>query len=199
MGYIDGLMQGRCNSIANALELRFSGTKPLTFAMTSRYILGRFRNLSKIVSESLECIPEYPVVTETLEWWDTTLNCVYCVNGSLILTLQPKYHFVSVSLNMTSFTVKDEFGSTGQLSCTGTMKKLIFTGSEKGYLTTRYRMAHNVLSVPVKNTQNCFRPSSSRNVKNCHDDVIKWKHFPRYWSFVRGIHRSPVNSPHKGQ
>ena len=31
------------------------------------------------------------------------------------------------------------------------------------------------------------------------DDVIKWKHFPRYWPFVRGIHRSPVNSPHKGQ
>ena len=32
-----------------------------------------------------------------------------------------------------------------------------------------------------------------------HDDIIKWKHFPRYWAFVRGIHRSPVNSPHKGQ
>ena len=32
-----------------------------------------------------------------------------------------------------------------------------------------------------------------------HDDVIKWKHFPRYWPFVRGIHRSPVNYPHKGQ
>ena len=31
------------------------------------------------------------------------------------------------------------------------------------------------------------------------DDVIKWKHFPRYWHFVRGIHRSPVNFPHKGQ
>ena len=31
------------------------------------------------------------------------------------------------------------------------------------------------------------------------DDVIKWKHFPRYWAFVRGIHRSPVNSIHKGQ
>ena len=26
-----------------------------------------------------------------------------------------------------------------------------------------------------------------------HDDVIKWKHFPRYWP------RRPVNSPHKGQ
>ena len=32
-----------------------------------------------------------------------------------------------------------------------------------------------------------------------HDDVIKWKHFPHYWPFVRGIHRSPVNSTHKGQ
>ena len=32
-----------------------------------------------------------------------------------------------------------------------------------------------------------------------HDDVIKWKHFPLNWPFVRGIHWSPVNSPHKGQ
>ena len=32
-----------------------------------------------------------------------------------------------------------------------------------------------------------------------HDDVIKWKHFPPYRTFVRKIHRSPVNSPHKGQ
>ena len=31
-----------------------------------------------------------------------------------------------------------------------------------------------------------------------HEDVIKWKHFPRYWPFVRGIHRYPMNSP-KGQ
>ena len=29
-----------------------------------------------------------------------------------------------------------------------------------------------------------------------HDDVIKWKHFPRYWPFVRGIYRSPLISPH---
>ena len=33
----------------------------------------------------------------------------------------------------------------------------------------------------------------------CHGDVIKWKHFPRCWPYVRGIHRSPVDSPHKGQ
>ena len=32
-----------------------------------------------------------------------------------------------------------------------------------------------------------------------HGDVIKWKHFPHNWPFVQGIHRSPVNSQHKGQ
>ena len=30
-----------------------------------------------------------------------------------------------------------------------------------------------------------------------HDDVIKWKYFPRHWPFVRGIHQWPVKSPHK--
>ena len=32
-----------------------------------------------------------------------------------------------------------------------------------------------------------------------HNDVMKWKHFLCYWPFVRGIHQSPVDSPHKGQ
>ena len=35
-----------------------------------------------------------------------------------------------------------------------------------------------------------------------HDDVIKWKHFSGYWPFVRhvrGIQRSTVHLPHKGQ
>ena len=32
-----------------------------------------------------------------------------------------------------------------------------------------------------------------------HDDVIKWKHFLHFVRFVRGIHQSPVNSPHKDQ
>ena len=35
--------------------------------------------------------------------------------------------------------------------------------------------------------------------EHTYDDVIKWKYFPRYWPFVQGIHRPPVNSPYKGQ
>ena len=39
-----------------------------------------------------------------------------------------------------------------------------------------------------------------------YDDVIKWKHVPRHWLFMQGIHRwlrvihrSPVNCPHTDQ
>ena len=46
---------------------------------------------------------------------------------------------------------------------------------------------------------NKLRPRKMTAIFQTHDDVIKWKHFPRNWSFVRGIHWSPVNSPHKGQ
>ena len=48
---------------------------------------------------------------------------------------------------------------------------------------------------------NTFRITGplSRQSTGQHDDVIKWKHVPRHWPFVQGIHRSPVNSPHNGQ
>ena len=39
--------------------------------------------------------------------------------------------------------------------------------------------------------------STSPPATDC--DVIKWKHFPRYCAFVRGFHRSLVDSPHKGR
>ena len=42
----------------------------------------------------------------------------------------------------------------------------------------------------------CFKVKGPQRL---HDDVIKWKHFPRYWPFVRGIYRSLVNSPPKGK
>ena len=52
------------------------------------------------------------------------------------------------------------------------------------------------LAIAVFFTQ---KVGNSENVSTSHDYVIKWKHFSRYWPFVRGKHRSPVNSPHKGQ
>ena len=54
-------------------------------------------------------------------------------------------------------------------------------------------------NIAVMDIYKLFFEVSAYLYKAAHDDVINWKHFPRYWAFVRGIHRSPVNSPHKGQ
>ena len=59
------------------------------------------------------------------------------------------------------------------------------------------------MTIPLALTENVSLPKNVNAyfplmVKR-HDDVIKWKHLSRYWPFVRGIHRSPVNSPHTGQ
>ena len=53
--------------------------------------------------------------------------------------------------------------------------------------------------IPLPTDPRYAKPDLCRPVENEHDDVIKWKHFPHYWPFVRGIHRWPVKSPHKGQ
>ena len=37
-----------------------------------------------------------------------------------------------------------------------------------------------------------YRPLRFIHKQLGHDDVTKWKHFPLYWRFIRGIHRSPV-------
>ena len=75
----------------------------------------------------------------------------------------------------------------------------------------RERALSSLVSASTPRTSGCWIPSMAGgyNAAPCsyplpqaaqnHDDVIKWKHFPRYWPFVRGIHRTPVNSPHKDQ
>ena len=42
-------------------------------------------------------------------------------------------------------------------------------------------------------------PESMLTNHQWHDDVIKWKHYPRNWPFCAGNSPVPVTSPHKGQ
>ena len=58
---------------------------------------------------------------------------------------------------------------------------------------------HEVLKDLRKVDQVSFHITSFIAHFQWHSDVIKWKYFPRYWPFVRGIHGWPVNSLHKGQ
>ena len=72
---------------------------------------------------------------------------------------------------------------------------------ESGHNTFQYnRLLHILQQWLQKEHRSDFElMSTSLILLLLHGDVIKWKHFPRYWPFVRGIHRSPVNFPHKGQ
>ena len=65
-------------------------------------------------------------------------------------------------------------------------------------LLTHFRGGNKLTPRDNKNTNYLYIGGSTPQSTE-HDDVIKWKHFPRYWPFVRGIPRSPVNSPYKGQ
>ena len=65
---------------------------------------------------------------------------------------------------------------------------------------------HHLANGDLKNTFQCCLQTDGHItlhrmsvMTSQHDDVIKWKHFPRYWPFVWGIHLWPVNSPHKYQ
>ena len=79
---------------------------------------------------------------------------------------------------------------------------LVFTGSfSQNDKTLRINSLCCLLSNIVLTMTNMINFSNSVIIfmTTIHDDVIKWKYFPCYWPFVLGIHRSPVNSPHKGQ
>ena len=72
------------------------------------------------------------------------------------------------------------------------INKLYFYGSI-------YRWVHTPVSIndPLGILFNFLVTVTSDNQQ--HDDVTKSKHFPRCLPLVRGIHRRPLNSPHKGQ
>ena len=55
----------------------------------------------------------------------------------------------------------------------------------------------NITNSDIRVNEQVHSIYNSGNAKTSlprYDVVIKWKHFPRRWPFVRGIHRSAVNS-----
>ena len=66
--------------------------------------------------------------------------------------------------------------------------------NQDGYRENRY-----VPNITKSSKNGEFAYFGGCAVLHSHDDGIKSKHFPRYWPFVRGNHRWPLNSPHKGQ
>ena len=64
------------------------------------------------------------------------------------------------------------------------------------YIDSWAQVCINFSALAMESLQSCIKPWTYVVER---DDVIKWEHFLRYWPFVLRIHRSPVNSPHRGQ
>ena len=62
-------------------------------------------------------------------------------------------------------------------------------------------ITHSCHKLSIALTKNVRQPVVKNvvDIRQIHDDVIKWKHFLRNWPFVCGIHRSWWIPQHKGQ
>ena len=97
------------------------------------------------------------------------------------------------------------FKLTGNLTVCSTVN----AGSHQRILALLYPLRESIGSWSILSTKKCnvkcVKIFSVAGIPTrtgeylIHDDVIKWKHFPRYWPYVMKNHRSPVDSPHKGQ
>ena len=70
------------------------------------------------------------------------------------------------------------------------------------FMCDRYRKIYTALRVALLSgfiLISPYRWYGSLSGLLFHGDVIKRKHFPHYWPFVRGIHHSAVGSPRQGQ
>ena len=115
--------------------------------------------------------------------------------GSMILFYDIKHRRTITTHWSLSNICIHEHTSICQTECMNTLR-LKLTDAVKGsdeYLHLTASVGCNYLSLPL------ILAASTHVHKSDSWWRLKWKHFPRYWSFAGGIHRPPVNSPHKGQ
>ena len=76
--------------------------------------------------------------------------------------------------------------TTGLIGCDQwNITKMKFLGSTENTYVYNFHITWYLF-----NEQNVILQFGLHLLPSYHDDVIKWKHFPRNWPFVRGIHRS---------
>ena len=124
-----------------------------------------------------------------MSWW--LLNRITVYSWKRVALAAMKLHIISYGQPYNK-TIVTQLGSSNLLAC-DTPRHLTITTD---VITLNWCNCDKILS----NTMVLYTTTSLIfSNAQCHDDIIKWKHFPRYWPFVRGIHRSPVDSPHKSQ
>ena len=88
-------------------------------------------------------------------------------------------------------------------SCMEMVRRKVWTASNDALWNQCYQIGRKISKLfNSEKLGHAYNASVNKGITclvHHHDDVIIWKHFPRNWPFVREIHRSPVNFPHKGQ
>ena len=128
-------------------------------------------------------------------------NFAYTISrGNIALTSPANWQFVEHIVQVKTLV-------TGRFPCKVSVKRKMslgrsFVRTKTTYMWVECGSRHDALQPFPRSLHeevcSCI-PPANRDKFNQHDDVIKWKHFSRYWPFVWRIDRSPVNSPHKGQ
>ena len=117
-----------------------------------------------------------------LHWWSIRSRSTLLHEMVDAVRIQnPWRHKASIDPNMSKLVI-DNIATQG----TRASAAILFT-----YFSHKIFQQQNIC--------NPYMPTWHEELKLLHDDVIKRKLFLHYWPFVRGIHRSPVNSRHKGQ
>ena len=113
--------------------------------------------------------------------WAISSSCRHIIyNASRLL-----FYIISSGLRITS---------TEDISVQVSETELFSTDGYELLPTSQLHHTYRIMSYMYHGPE-----SNIGQVGYIHDDVSKWKHVSRYWPFVRRIHRSTVNSLHKGQ
>ena len=132
-------------------------------------------------------------------WWHCRLTTYDATrNGKVSIMTTPRFQFCTEKrVRKWLFIIADERGCELRLYPMG-------RGLRRGYVHQMLRQKQltgrrtPILIVAKKGDLCHHSPVSDEDTPGTvfnHDDVITWKHFPRYWPFVRGIHR-PRWIPH---
>ena len=150
---------------------------------------------------------QWPDRRQAIIWtnFEISLNGPYGINLSDILIDVRTFWLKKIHLKMSSGKWQPRF-VTSSIHCGNTsyesyMSDYNVVWRHPGSVTVVGSLRQNYEFEKNTKTQNLEFPQNIQHITWIfyNDAVIKWKHFLRYWPFVRGIHRWLVNSLHKGQ
>ena len=129
---------------------------------------------------------------------NTNVHCVIaCTARTTMLNKQKSYHFFALSSCF--YWIPNIQTQNNYHKCQNDTIKWLYNMVSK-LIGRRHGKQHGAyLMRKCTNMTISTTHTYTRAYVILHEDVIKWKHFLRYWPFVWGNHRSPLNSPQKGK